>query len=495
MNSKRVYKCLSVAEKKQIIEAVERGEKKKNVAARFSIPLSTMTSILKKKDVLAACSSSSQWKRQRRCEHPHLEHCLLQWFNHCRLKNVPVGGPLLREKAKFCAQKLGIRDFVASSGWLDKFKKRHSIKFHKICSESAGVDQVISSEWKQKLMENISSYHPKNVFNADETGLFYKCVPDRALSLKLDKCHGGENSEERVTLLLCTNMDGSEKRKPLIIGKSAKPRCFKNIRSFPIMYRANTNAWMTIELFKEWLLDLNNDMMKQNRKILLLIDNCTAHNKIPELTNVSVQFLPPNTTSRLQPLEQGIIKNFKVFYRKEIVTRLLDCMDENRQHTVSILDAINITHKSWKNVSLATIRNCFAHCGFYREDEQLEADVTSEPSLHVPASDWFRALGEQGAGSLTFMDFVQIDDEVAISSTSVDDDILDLSQHVHGDLGSQDDDDGVDDDRPPRLISFRQAQSHIRELRYFLSTKDIDDSVFSAIVLVENTIDQARQNQ
>ncbi|GFX11252.1 tigger transposable element-derived protein 6 [Trichonephila clavipes] len=48
-------------------------------------------------------------------------------------------------------------------------------------------------------------------------------------------------------------MDGSEKITPLIIGKSAKPRCFKGINSFPTKYRSNKKAWMTTELFNECL--------------------------------------------------------------------------------------------------------------------------------------------------------------------------------------------------------------------------------------------------
>lgn len=56
----------------------------------------------------------------------------------------------------------------------------------------------------------ISPYDPKNVFNVDETGLFCKCVPDRILSFKSDKYHGGKSSKERIILFLCTNMDGSE---------------------------------------------------------------------------------------------------------------------------------------------------------------------------------------------------------------------------------------------------------------------------------------------
>ena len=148
---------------------------------------------------------------------------------------------------------------------------------------------------------------------------FYKCLPDRTLTFKNEKCHGGKNSKERMTVMLAANMDGSQKLKPLMIGKFANPRCFKNVKSFPLMYRSNKKAWMTGVLFTEWLLCIDVDMKKANRKILMFVDNCTAHNNIPHLENIKIHFLPPNTTSTLQPLDQGIIKKFKMMYREEIV--------------------------------------------------------------------------------------------------------------------------------------------------------------------------------
>lgn len=108
-----------------------------------------------------------------------------------------------------------------------------------------------------------------------------------------------------------------------MIGKAAKPRCFKNVQSLPVEYTANKNAWMMNDLFKKYLLKFDDDMIKQNRKIILFIDNCSAHNDLPSLKHINAKFLPANTTSKLQPLDAGIIQNFKVFYRKEILHKLL----------------------------------------------------------------------------------------------------------------------------------------------------------------------------
>lgn len=60
-------------------------------------------------------------------------------------------------------------------------------------------------------------------------GLFYKCLPNNTLAFKNESCHGGKNSKERITVLLAANATGTEKLKPLVIGKSQKPRCFKGI--------------------------------------------------------------------------------------------------------------------------------------------------------------------------------------------------------------------------------------------------------------------------
>ncbi|GFY20865.1 tigger transposable element-derived protein 6 [Trichonephila clavipes] len=162
-------------------------------------------------------------------------------------------------------------------------------------------------------------------------------------------------------------MDGSEKITSLVIGKSAKPRCFKGINSFPTKYRSNTKAWKTTELFNEWLVSLNSDMKREKRHILLFLDNCTVHNNAPPLSNVKLQF--SLSTSKLQPLDQGIIHNFKTFYRREVVKRVLDNL-ENQQNvtTISILTALIMIDKAWRAVTPLTIHSCFKKSGRTRFD-------------------------------------------------------------------------------------------------------------------------------
>ena len=52
----------------------------------------------------------------------------------------------------------------------------------------------------------MTTYNESDIFNADETGLFYKYLPDNTLTFKSDKCHGGKQSKDRVTAVLGVNM-------------------------------------------------------------------------------------------------------------------------------------------------------------------------------------------------------------------------------------------------------------------------------------------------
>jgi DDE superfamily endonuclease len=93
-----------------------------------------------------------------------------------------------------------------------------------------------------------------------------------------EKCYGGKYSKERVTVMVGANMTGTQKLKLLVIGKSLKPRPFKNVKkdSLPVTYEANKKAWMLSEVFRRWLKRLDDKFTPENRKVLLFLDNCSG---------------------------------------------------------------------------------------------------------------------------------------------------------------------------------------------------------------------------
>lgn len=110
------------------------------------------------------------------------------------------------------------------------------------------MDEDVIETWLRDVWPSIrQGYSDDEIYNADESGLFFKVLPDRTLSRKGKRCTGGKLSKERVTILLCTNATGSHKVKPLLIGKSENPRCFRGVKkpSLPVTYHHNRKSWMT----------------------------------------------------------------------------------------------------------------------------------------------------------------------------------------------------------------------------------------------------------
>ena len=84
-----------------------------------------------------------------------------------------------------------------------------------MCGESPSAEEEVCEEFRKKINLIVEDYDEKEAFNANETGLFIKCTPDKTMHVKDEACHEGNRSKERITLLFCANMNGSEKLNPL----------------------------------------------------------------------------------------------------------------------------------------------------------------------------------------------------------------------------------------------------------------------------------------
>ena len=107
-------------------------------------------------------------------------------------------------------------------------------------------------------------------------------------------------------------------------------------------------------------------MRKQNRNILLLVDNALTHAlyETTYLTNITIKYLPPNTTSHLQPCDQGIINSFKSQYRKLYLRNRVKAFDKFRKFGIEPVEIdinkyIKYVAYAWNNVTRATIEHCW----------------------------------------------------------------------------------------------------------------------------------------
>ena len=162
--------------------------------------------------------------------------------------------------------------------------------------------QMVAPWNETTLLTLLSKYDLKDIFNTDEVGLFYQCLPNKTYHFKGQRCSGGKNSKVRLTGMATGNAIG-EKLPMFVIGKSKTPLCFKHIKKLPDKYKSQKKSWMNSQIFEEWVRKLDRTFRMEGRKIALLIDNCPAHPSDSDLTNVQLVFLPPNATSVLQPMD------------------------------------------------------------------------------------------------------------------------------------------------------------------------------------------------
>ena len=139
---------------------------------------------------------------------------------------------------------------MASNGWLESFKTRHNIRCAASSSDAADVNPTVVDNWKERLETILERYAPEDIYDADETGVFFRAMPIKSLVVPGEQCSGGKKSKDRLTLLLACSAT-SRKLKPLVIGHAKKPRCFrgKDLNTLKVIYRHNRKAWMTSELF------------------------------------------------------------------------------------------------------------------------------------------------------------------------------------------------------------------------------------------------------
>lgn len=166
------------------------------------------------------------------------------------------------------------------------------------------------------------------------------------------------------------------------------------MRVLECVYRHNTNARMTAECFAEWLKAFDRRMRRlRKKKVLLILNNLSGHKAsrmkdLPELQHTELLYLPTNTISNIQPLDAGIIRNFKLYYHKRLnryMLRRLEMLDVvrvrgvidtaiglNRREPpmekpeqptyINLRSAIDLQVSAWNDVTPQTIHNCFRHC-------------------------------------------------------------------------------------------------------------------------------------
>lgn len=346
--TKRKRVVLTIGKKLEILAELKKGATPTNLAQKFDVARTTINDIKSNaaelEKFLTRMESGDSFVKNRKtvksATNVALDEAVFLWFLQKRNEGIPISGPILCEKALMFNEKLnGDAGFKASEGWLYKFKQRHGIRQLNIEGEKlSAASAEIVSDFKKKFDELMreNGYTRDQVYNADETGLNYKALPTKTLASFCENfAPGYKMQKQRVTLMMCANANGTHRLPLLVLGSAKRPHCYKGISmdALPVTYRNQKKAWMTQSIFTEWfhvifVPSVQDDLKKKNlpQKAILLLDNAGAHPNDSLMSkdgNITVFFLPPNTTSLLQPMDQGVIETFKRLYRKKFLRELL----------------------------------------------------------------------------------------------------------------------------------------------------------------------------
>ena len=363
------------------------------------------------KSKLGISNSLKATKTMKGGMYQKLDSALYLWFRQQRKKGIPVTRQILLEKATDFHKLLyaGIpSQFSASYGFHWRFCKRFGIKTLAIAGEKVSADVISADEFVSSFKDLTNGYSLDQIFSCDETGLYYKMLSGRTLTTAHNDPIGTKKAKERVTINVCSNASGSIKLPLLFIGKAKNPRCSRGTdkSTLPVVYRSQKNAWVNTVISNNWFQncfvpDVKKSLNELGRepKALLLLDNCSAHPSEDELVSsdgqIVAKFLPPNVTSLIQPMKQGVLECLKRIYRKSILRDLISQTEDEMLGFLKKIDMLMVVEKisnAWEQIRSETLRKLWQKLIPLEESFMEESTECLESPLNEEFVEQFAAL-------------------------------------------------------------------------------------------------------
>ena len=354
-------------------------------------------------------------------------------------------------------------------------------------AEDADMEGVrIARRALPKLLED---YDLRDIFNLDETGLYYRRLPLKSLMRKKRK--GKKLAKDRFSLNFIVNALGSEAYVQCI-GTAKRPRSFGRtfdpLRDLGIFYANNKTAWMRSDIFEQVLRWFHHHVccFKPKRKILLLMDNCKAY-VIPKhgrpldfgggiqgfsYLNVTVVFFPANVTSIIQPLDQGIIAAFKAHYQRMHCSWILQELEGEKSLSdlrINAYQALLWIRDAKKEIMGETIRNCWTKVKIL--PPTLDADLHNlrERKVRVSAPDLKQAYDDLA----DMLKKLKLEESVNdILSPALEDlTLIEEENPPEEEIEqeeSEDDNDEIEAEQEIKLLTLKEAKTAASELHYFI---------------------------
>ena len=406
--------AVSLSTRQQVIADFDKGLKRTEIQKKHSLPKSTVNDIIKNRENImrivqeAPATHFETTKKAQSMNFLDLQTTLGKWVLVQAGKGKVVSQQSILLKAKEVQReivdeitggdqeqidRLKVEDpqffnFRASRGWFQRFKTRADLRRVKLHGESSSADKTLAKDWTQVFQTEVmvKDWDPRQIFNVDETGLMWKKSPNSTfIPTTFVAPSGFKPDKKRITILFGCNAAG-HKLVPFVINQFRKPQAFGRTdpEDLGVYWGHNKKAWMTALEFRRWFEEyfipevmeyLASEGLPQ--KVLLLVDNAPGHPRdiSSNHPNVEVMFLPPNTTSLIQPLDQGVIRSFKAKYMQAFLENILASKDTSYAEAAknfNIRDGVVAVVKAWSEVTTETASNGWNKILCAEDDESVE---------------------------------------------------------------------------------------------------------------------------
>ncbi|XP_054737670.1 jerky protein homolog-like [Anastrepha obliqua] len=423
MSAKRKRIVVSMDTRLKVLRRIDNGEFEAKICAEFNFGKSTVNDWRRDRRSIEEFCSKMEFDRNlgSRCTRKKpicevIDEALWIWFLQERRRGTPIGGPILKEKALAIHQKINIGgDFVASDGWLNRWKKRHGIHFAHVSGEKLSADTSGVTEFKTKFGEMVKTEElsPEQVDNMDETGINIKMLPETTfLGSHEQSASGFKKNKERITVTVCSNAAGTHKIPRFV------------------------NA-------------------------ILVLDNAPTYPRDCGVDDIKLVYLAPNVTSLVQPMDQGVIESLKRRYRRKLVSEILQ---HSESEDKGLLDVIKKIHIKDVIYILATAFQEMPFSTFVKSWRKLWPDVENLIVISNIAGT------EEEENKSTLQDLQKLSGTESLQAEDVENWMINCDEHLENeflnddeiiDLASkeQEEDDESSDVEEEKTVSHEEAKN------------------------------------
>ncbi|CAG8722701.1 13156_t:CDS:2, partial [Dentiscutata erythropus] len=348
-------------------------------------------------------------------------------FSKKQVKKTTLSNEQRREIIKYKEKNPNI-SHVDLAAWI---KETFKLEVH-----STTIGCLIKN--KNDIGDNLSKKKQRTVQYLDLENALLDLEPDTTLATTHLK--GKKKDKKQLAVALCANADGTDKFKPFVIDKLPNPWCFKHIKCnrLGVTYKSS-------------------------------IDNAKCYSSSNlNLYNTTIHYLPPNTTSCIQPLDAGIIMSFKCRYKNYFIKWMLDQYESENNNKLNVLNAIKFIVQAWNEVSSETVWILLVVQNNEEPTNDNDDKLMEEMKVDIEALNFRNAMDLEV--------YINYPEEENTNKTLNKQKILTLVTNIETENDSNDDNSKDEDDsRKISLITYHEVLNAIKMLEHYFMQQDLSD--------------------